>query len=233
MKHTNQKAVYILLIILPFVINPHFMQANKGKALKEKDSVYLTAMKKVVSTLDHCYSDSCLQSVANTCERLMQFKPGEWLPRYYYAYALINLSFQEKQPSKKTLYCEKAFSNIKQLLEEQPKEAEVYVLEALYYYAKMEINPMINAIGCLRNADKALDKALELDKQNPRMYFLKGKSAYYTPKFMGGGADVALPFFIQARKLYKNALPKSAIHPHWGRNAVDELYKTCKASKKD
>lgn len=204
------------------------MQANKSNPLKEKDTVYDLAMHKVVSTLDSCYSDSCIQSVVNTCERLVQFKPGEWLPRYYYAYALINLSFQEKQPSKKALYCEKALSNIERLLKERAKESEVFVLEALYYYAKMEINPMINAIGCLRNADKALDKALELDDKNPRVYFLKGKSAYYTPKFMGGGAKVALPFLIKARDLYEDTSPKSSIHPHWGKNAANELYQNCK-----
>ena len=94
----------------------------------------------------------------------------------------------------------------------------------------MSVNPMVNAPVYLPKANSALDDAEKLDPENPRIYYLRGKSTMNTPKFFGGGKEAAIPVFEKALCVFKTFKPKSVVHPIWGQSDALRLLNNCKAS---
>ena len=47
-----------------------------------------------------------------------------------------------------------------------------------------------------------LEKAKELNPDNPRIYLQRGISKFYTPKMFGGGKKAAAPYFEKAQGLF-------------------------------
>lgn len=62
----------------------------------------------------------------------------------------------------------------------------------------------------------AMDRALELAPENPRVWLLRGVNARYTPKRWGGGLDKAERYVQQAIVLFATDRPARPL-PAWGR----------------
>ena len=207
-----------ILILIVLIVQTAFSQ----------DTTYYPALSKSISLSNEGYLTENFRELANTCERIIAVKPGEWLPLYYCAYAYINMSFIEKNTDKKDAYCEKAKTLIEKAVTINPGESELNVLEALLCYAIMEINPMVNGLIYLPKANRALEKAKTINPGNPRIYYLQGKSTMYMPGFMGGGKEVAIPLFQKAMELYEKFTLETDIHPSWGKSDTAKLLEECK-----
>lgn len=84
----------------------------------------------------------------------------------------------------------------------------------------------------MADLNKSLDKALELNPDNPRVYYLRAIITLHTPETFGGGASKALPLFRIADEKFKIFVPKTSISPNWGKELneielikLDELLK--------
>lgn len=66
-----------------------------------------------------------------------------------------------------------------------------------------------------RSASRAIDQALDLGPNNPRVWLLKGAGALYAPGIAGGGADKAEVALRKAIALYATDLPAASM-PAWG-----------------
>ena len=193
------------------------------------DTLYYSLLRK---SIDLAYKDYTLENyrqLANCSERILLVYKNDWLPYYYEAYAYINMSFIETKEGDKEMYCEKAQNLIDEAFKIKPDESEIYVLQSMLYYACMSISPMINGPLYLPKAASALNEAEKLDPENPKIYYLRGKSTMNTPKFFGGGKDVAVPIFEKALNMYRKYKKKNTVHPDWGSEDAERLYKECKA----
>jgi hypothetical protein len=94
----------------------------------------------------------------------------------------------------------------------------------------MSSSPMLKGPIYIAKATSALNDAEKLDPSNPRIYYLRGKSTMYTPKFFGGGKEAAIPIFEKAINRYESFIPQSKVHPDWGKEDAEKLYKVCKAN---
>ena len=70
-------------------------------------------------------------------------------------------------------------------------------------------------------ASSALDKAKQLNPDNPRVYVLEGLDKFNTPEQWGGSKEEAKKLFEKANLLYQTIKPESAIHPNWGRGMLN------------
>jgi tetratricopeptide (TPR) repeat protein len=192
------------------------------------DTLYYSMLR---SSIELAYKDYKLENyrqLANCSERILLVYKNEWLPYYYEAYAYINMGFIETNEGDKEMYCDKAQNLLDEEFKIKPHESEIYVLQSMLYYARMSISPMINGPMYLPKAVSALNDAEKLDPENPRIYYLRGKSAMNTPKFLGGGKDTAFHIFEKALNMYAKYKQKSMVHPDWGREDTERLYNECK-----
>jgi tetratricopeptide (TPR) repeat protein len=61
-----------------------------------------------------------------------------------------------------------------------------------------------------------MNKAMELDPQNPRAHFLAGVGANFTPKLFGGGKGKARNLLKKAAQLFTVYQKLSILYPDWG-----------------
>lgn len=98
--------------------------------------------------------------------------------------------------------------------------AETYALESAVYGQMIgaSSNPLTGmTLG--PKAGSALDRAMQLGPQNPRVWLIRGISAMFTPSAYGGGLDKAESYLSQALKLYDTDAPKPPL-PAWGHAEV-------------
>lgn len=171
--------------------------------------------------------------VANQFVRISSMEKGEWLPLYYASFAYIMISFQEPDNAKKDSYLDQAQRYLDQAKAIAPAESELYMLQGFLYPSRINVDPMNRGMLYIGDMNKSLDKALELNPDNPRVYYLRATIMHHTPEAYGGGAAKALPLYQVAVEKFSTFKPKTAISPNWGKelneaglkNAQDTLKK--------
>lgn len=74
-------------------------------------------------------------------------------------------------------------------------------------------------VGAMRPGMRAgteIERALDLDRDNPRVWLLRGTNALYTPAMWGGGQDKALEALQRSVQLFANDTQRGPL-PTWGR----------------
>ena len=192
------------------------------------DTSYYAVLRTSLALSDQEYSIPAYQNLANTCERILVLKKNEWLPLYYCSYAYTHMAYMTKDEERKDALLDKAQACADSALAINPGESEIQLLVALICYGRMEINPMFRATTYFPRASDALEKAKALNPENPRIYYLEGKSTLYKPDFLGGGAEAAFPILEKALQYYREFEAPFDIYPHWGEENTIDLYEECK-----
>ena len=94
---------------------------------------------------------------------------------------------------------------------------ETHALRASVYGQMIGLNP--NPITGMRfgpKADDAMEQAIALGPQNPRVWLLKGIGSIFKPKLFGGGAEKAEVDIRKSIALYEKDAPAAPM-PSWGR----------------
>jgi len=149
---------------------------------------YVDAMNAARSGWSKAKTVEDYQAMANQFERIASVEKSEWLPNYYAALCYVLMAMRHTDSEKQDLILDKAQNYIDAGLVLTPTESEFFALQGLLYNARIGANNTRGAVYSLK-ALEAYDKALELNPINPRAYYLKGTSVFYTPKFYGGGTE--------------------------------------------
>lgn len=197
------------------------------------NEAYEKAMGLSIETLFQSKTISEYVEVANQFERISQIEKAEWLPLYYASFAYIMISFQEPDNAKKDTYLDQAQKYLDLAKAIDPNESELYMLQGFLYPSRINVDPMNRGMLYIGDMNKSLDKALELNPDNPRVYYLRATIMHHTPEAYGGGAAKALPLYETAIEKFGIFKPKSAIYPNWGKELNEaELNNAMEALKK-
>lgn len=197
------------------------------------NEAYEKAMSLSIETLFQSKTISEYVEVANQFERISQIEKAEWLPLYYASFAYIMISFQEPDNAKKDTYLDQSQKYLDQAKAIDPNESELYMLQGFLYPSRINVDPMNRGMLYMGDMNKSLDKALELNPDNPRVYYLRATIMHHMPEAYGGGAAKALPLYETAVEKFGVFKPKSAISPNWGKEMNEtELNNAREALKK-
>ncbi len=220
-------------ILLALPVNS---QENKIDTIKSNSTElqqFKEDLKSSVADFDSARSTNDLVSACNRLGLIAKKYNDQWAANYYACYSLTILSYIEKDTKKKDAYLDVAevyLNNVKN--EYKTEYDELYVLTAMYDNARLAVQPATRykKFGDLFNEN--IEKAKSLQPNNPRIYYLKGNSVYYTPKMFGGGAKNALSYFEKADPLFKNESKDDIFKPYWGEKQNNQMIKKCKAEIK-
>lgn len=188
---------------------------------------YEKAMTSLVAEMQTASYEAPLQGTVNKLERIAAAEPTEWLPNYWVAYGYISDSFKKATPGEKDQVldlAEKALNKAKTLVEND----ELEVLTAQYASARMSVSPMDRWQTYGAKYTEAISKATKLNSENPRIYYLLGTNAFYTPENFGGGKVKAKPFFEKALLKFETFKSQSNLHPTWGKEESIYFIDQCK-----
>lgn len=193
---------------------------------------YERAMSQSVEKLFQVKTIPEFTAVANQFERIANSEKSEWLPLYYASFAYIMISFHETDNGKRDQYLDQAQKYLDQAMAIEQNESELYMLQGFLYPSRINIDPMNRGMKFMGEMNKMLDKALALNADNPRVYYLRATILHHTPEAYGGGAEKALPLYQIAEEKYRIFKPKTAISPNWGKEMNESEHKNASESLK-
>lgn len=118
-------------------------------------------------------------------------------------------------------YVEKAQEVLDKAKALNENDSEITTLQGWVYMGRIWENPMANGAKYGPLSGMELQKAIQLNPENPRPYSLSAQNLLYTPEFYGGGAKVALPLFEKADEKFNAFEAESELHPTWGKGMND------------
>ena len=204
---------YILIVLIPLFSISLFAQSDS----------YSEAMKNAITMMDTSTSTELLQYAANSFERIGDAVEDEWLPYYYCAYCYVQLNYLVKTDKKRDVFVDKAVEFNNKADNVSQDNSEIYVMKGFILQARMNIDPMTRGIKYNPECIAMFKKAIELNPENPRSYLWYGVNLYNTPSFFGGGKDNAYPLLQKAAAKFDTFVPKSKIHPDWGKAYANKM----------
>lgn len=93
--------------------------------------------------------------------------------------------------------------------------AEGWLMLSAAYAQKITVKPL-NAVGLGRKFNRAMNRAQELEPENPRVVLLKAITDYNLPRIVGGNKDRAVDGLLRAASLYETETVGDPVLPSWG-----------------
>jgi hypothetical protein len=216
-KLTMKKSIFLFLAAIALT-SAAFAQSEK----------YVAAMKKNLQLFDAAKTPEDYMAMVNTFERIGDAEKTQWAPYYYAALALSTAGWlpqitdKDANAEKMLAFCTKAEA----LASDNIARSEIETVRNMASTQQMMVNPEARWATYGKAAGDALQKAITLNANNPRAYYLQGMSMMGTPVAFGGGKDKAKPLFEKAIELYKAEKP-ATLYPDWGKKQADEALAQC------
>ena len=201
-----------LLFALPVCLKAQTMEESLSKTLTKMDSVQnLTQMMSISAQFD---------MIAAKWE-------SEWSSNYYAAYAKTIASFIVQDNKEKDLFLDEADKYLEKIKAIDSQNDETWVLAALITNARISVDGQNRGMKYGGIFNQNLSKAEKINPDNPRIYYLRGTSLFYTPEMYGGGKAKAKPLLEKAKGLFAKETKTSVLKPHWGEKENLDYLKQC------
>ena len=186
------------------------------------------AMGKTLGMMGTAKAPADYISVSAAFERIGDAEKTQWLPYYYAGLSLSTLGWMDQSIDKDAnadkikAFCDKAEA----AAPDNTAKSEIETLRNMAATQSMMVDPQTRWQTYGMEAGAALQKGMQLDPNNPRLYYLQGMSLFGTPEQFGGGKDKAKPVFEKAVELFKAAQPKP-LYPNWGKEQAEAQLALC------
>ena len=139
---------------------------------------------------------------------------------YYIAladYRMVNLLLAAGEENKDAAsrHLKSAVEHLRESTRIDPRSAEAHALLSSAYGRQISLSPA-KSIFLGPKAGKALQKAVELAPDNPRVVLSAAIGAFNTPKMFGGSKERAMQGFQRATELFAREEPVDPVQPVWG-----------------
>lgn len=193
---------------------------------------YKTVLKTTFDSFDTTFADqSAKASGANKLVLIAKKYNDKWAPQFYAAYSRIQLSYMEQDATKHDALLDEAENYLSDAVHLLGKEnSETEVLAATIANSRIGVDPRNRWQKYGKLFEDHLDKAKEMNPDNPRIYLQRGISKYYTPKMFGGGKKAAMPYFEKAQTLYAKEEAGNIDQPYWGKSTLSYFLKMANGS---
>ncbi len=185
---------------------------------------YAAAMQKNLALFDSSKTTADLQKLSDMFVRIGDAEKTQWQPYYYAALALTTAGWmpggdKDANAEKINALTDKA----EPLAASNADKSEICALRNMAATQQMMVDPSTRYATYGVTASTTLQKGMQLNPNNPRLYYLQGMSLFNTPTQYGGGKDKAKPVFEKAVSLY-NAEQPAGFNPRWGKQqAIAQL----------
>jgi len=203
---------------------------------------YVNAMKQNLSQFDSAKTAADLETAAASFQRIGDAEKTQWLP-YYWAALTLATEGWKYYPNEKGVTEVKAedlsatmtglAGRINELLDkadalapDDTAKAEILTIRNMAATQQMLVDPQSRYMTFGAQAGQYLKKAMSLNPNNPRVYYLQGMSVFGTPEQFGGGKAKAKPIFQKAVDLGK-AEQEKPLYPHWGLEMSEAMLAAC------
>ena len=189
---------------------------------------YTAAMKANLAKLDSAKTLAYYENIAAAFVRIGDAEKTQWLPYYWAGLTLSTAGWIDSKVDKDVMggriiaMADKAEA----LTTDNVAKSEILTLRNMAATQQMMVDPQSRYMSYGQQAAAYLQQAMNLNANNPRLYYLQGMSVFNTPEQFGGGKTKAKPIFEKAVELYK-AEQQKPLHPHWGDKEAAQMLAQC------
>jgi hypothetical protein len=192
---------------------------------------YADAMKQSLAMFDSAKAPSDFENIAAAFQRIGDAEKTQWLPYYWAALSLTTEGWMYYPDSKGVTVVKvndlpgamtTLASRVNALADKadalaatNEDKSEILTIRNMAATQQMLVDPQSRYMTFGAEAGSDLQKAMTLNPNNPRVYYLQGMSLFGTPEQFGGGKAAAKPLFQKAVDLGKAEQAKP-LYPHWG-----------------
>jgi hypothetical protein len=203
---------------------------------------YVAAMKKNLSLFDSAKTPADFENIAAGFQRIGDAEKTQWLPYYWQGLALARIGWMYFPDEKgvtavKVDNLDQSVSDIatrinaaadkaEALATDNNSKSEVSTIRYMALTQQMIVDPQSRYMTFGVQAGEELKKAIQLNPNNPRPYYLQAMGIYGTPEQYGGGKAPAKPIFQKAVDLGK-AEQAQPLYPHWSLEQAEQLLALC------
>jgi hypothetical protein len=183
---------------------------------------FVKAMEFKIATMDSTQGTDAWKDLGNAFERIGDAEKTQWLPYYYSAFCHAAAAYTywtgqfANLSDKIDPEADKAEEQLNKAIALSKETSEIWVIKKMIASVRMLGDVMSRYMTYGPQATAALDKAKEMDPNNPRVYLLEGEDKFQTPEQYGGSKTEAKVLFDKSKTLYETFKPESSIHPNWG-----------------
>lgn len=189
----------------------------RSQSISESSSAFEDQLAYTLAEINATKSIEGFFDNINKLKRLSSIYPREWLADYYVALLDIKLSLGMKDGKKKESLLRDAKETLATLKEkENSVESEILTLDGYYYYALIAMNPSKNGQIYYKDVIGAYQKAIAIDKNNPRPALMLLIFKNMMSKFNGGDNSDICDDLTEIKHLFSTSKPTSEIYPKWG-----------------
>lgn len=181
----------------------------------------LEAKTKLHHGFDTWNADEMHESAA-LFNRLLTLDKETWLVHYYSGLAGYRLGIYYMESDKKQARAQfnEAIDHLKKCASLNDTFPESYALISSCLGNKIGLTPW-KAMFLGPKSGSEMEKALEFDSKNPRVWLLMGLGSYHSPKSFGGGKEKAAEELKQAIQYFESESVENPLYPSWG---YDQAY---------
>ena len=211
-------------------------------AAHAQSSKYEDAMKKNLALFDSARSSADLENIAAGFQRIGDAEKTQWLPYYWQGLVLASIGWKYF-PDPQGVTAIKV-DNLSQTIDDlasrinaaadkadaaatdNNSKSEILTLRYMALTQQMIVDPQSRYMTYGAQAGQALEKAIQLNPNNPRAYYLQAMGIYGTPEQFGGGKAPAKPIFQKAVDFGK-AEQVQPLYPHWSLEQSEKMLALC------
>lgn len=187
---------------------------------------YDSSMKSDLLLLKNATSSASFMAVAQKFETLALEAKSAWEPYYYAALARIEAGRLGRDEDKDAVA-----DKVDALLmggETIQKNSELYTLHYFNEILRLLVDPGQRWAKSSGVLDHYFQQAIDLNPNNPRIYFLKAKLVLQLPADKNGGKENALPLVQRSVELFERYEPDRLFEPSWGGAEARKVLEECK-----
>lgn len=211
------KTLSTLIIILLF--GGQFSQSLASNY----DSAMLACIKQIYSSR----TQEEYQASINMFERIALKEQDHWEPHYYAAFGYIMLAIQASEPDQKDGYLDQADNKITDAMELSPDNVELLALKGFADMIRITVDPPSRGAKYSMQSMASLQKALQIDPDNPRALYLCGEMEFGTARFLGLDTTGACAKLAAAIERFDQESPENPLAPKWGKDNALRTRKNC------
>ncbi len=203
---------------------------------------YVAAMKKNLSLFDSAKTPTDFENIAAGFQRIGDAEKTQWLPYYWQGLALARIGWMYF-PDEKGVTAIKV-DNLDQTVDDlatringaadkadaaatdDAAKSDILTIRNMAATQQMVVDPQGRYMTYGVQAGQYLQKAIQLNPNNPRPYYLQAMGIYGTPEQYGGGKAQAKPIFQKAVDLGK-AETAQPLYPHWSLEQAEQMLALC------
>lgn len=195
---------------------------------KASDPTYEKAMAKQIEAMETIQTLEQSQQVSNSFLRIAEAQPEEWLPLYYAGLLQIEAAFRFDVDKDQAF--EQALEYIEKAKKIAPANSELTALEGYAVMGKISVDPGSRGQSMTPQAMQLFNKAISLDRENPRAVLLMAQMELGMSQFFGSGPEKACGMARMGGELLrkeKEKITEFYILPTWGQKVASQFENVC------